>query len=399
MSRSHETLGVNMFGDWTSTTGLAQAGRRLAHALLGQGVELTCTTMATGAPTDGTLASSDLLALMGPPTWAIDLWTLNINELNMPGEAAAAALAAPRRRIATWYWELATVPRSLRGQFDRVDEIWVATSFVRQSFLRFTRRPIHIVPTVVPKFDSSLNRFDVRVRLGIPRDSVMFLFTFDFNSSVARKNPFGVIEAFAEAFPAGDEQSVLVIKTMNLGSAPKFEEDLRRALQRVKGRLLPDFLPEQDQADLFHACDVYVSMHRSEGFGLGIAEAMALGKPVIATWYSGNCDFMNPLNSCPVGYRLRTVTERDHVYQASAADLYVEGAVWAEPEISQAAQWMRLLAGNEAIRQRIGLEAARTMREGFSEEAVGRIAVDRLRTSYREFSNDRDTKSVAMASS
>jgi glycosyltransferase involved in cell wall biosynthesis len=354
--------------------------------------------MLTGAPTDETLVSGDLLPLMGPPTWSIDLWTLNINEFAMAGEPAASELRAPRHRIATWYWELSTVPRSLRSQFDRVDEIWVASSFVQRSFLQYTRRPIHIVPTVVPKFDAHMNRFDTRARLGVPRDAVMFLFTFDFNSSVARKNPFGVIEAFSNAFPAPDDHTVLVIKTMNLGQAPTFEMELRRALQRVNGRLLPEFLPEQDQKDLFNACDVYVSMHRSEGFGLGMAEAMALGKPVIATSYSGNCDFMDSSNSCPVGYQLRAVAARDHVYQPSAGDLYVEGAVWAEPEIGQAARWMRLLAGDEAIRQRIGAQAARTMSERFSETAVGRIAVQRLRASQGQLSNDRNNPSVALAS-
>jgi glycosyltransferase involved in cell wall biosynthesis len=226
----------------------------------------------------------------------------------------------------------------------------------------------------------------------------MFLFTFDFNSSVARKNPFGVIEAYAKAFPAGTGNSVLVIKTMNLGHAPKFETDLRRALEGVKGRLITAFLPEQDLADLFHACDIYVSTHRSEGFGLGMAEAMALGKPVIATWYSGNCDFMDSVNSCPLGYRLRTVTTRDHEYQASDGDVYVEGAVWAEPEIGQAAQWMRLLAGSEAIRRQIGAEAARTMREGFSETAVGHVAEERLRASYGDRPQDRGRKNAAMES-
>jgi glycosyltransferase involved in cell wall biosynthesis len=384
----HESLGVNAFGDWDSTTGLAQAGRRLTHALLRRGVALSCSTIHTGAPTDDTLVSPHLVSLMGPPRWPIDLWTLNINEFTSLGEMALSPLGAPRHRIATWYWELPTVPRWLRGQFDRVDEIWVASSFVRRSFLRYTRRPIHIVPTVVPRFELSMNRLDLRARLRIPMDAVMFLVTFDFNSSVARKNPLGVIEAFAQAFPVGDEQTVLVVKGMNLGQSPAFEADLRQALQRVNGRIIPEFLSQQDLANLFHACDVYVSTHRSEGFGLGIAEAMALGKPVIATSYSGNCDFMNAVNSCPVGYRLRAVTVRDHVYQEAVGDVYIEGAAWAEPDIGQAAQWMRLLAGSEAIRKRIGVEAARTMREGFSEAAVGRIAEERLRASYDDLAND-----------
>src|SRR5208283_3158216 len=105
-------------------------------------------------------------------------------------------LDASRHRIATWYWEFPTVPSSLRAQFDRVDEIWVASSFIRRCFLRYTQRPIHIVPPVVPRFELSMHRLHLRARLGIPMEAVMFLYTFDFNSSVARKNPLGVIEAF-----------------------------------------------------------------------------------------------------------------------------------------------------------------------------------------------------------
>jgi glycosyltransferase involved in cell wall biosynthesis len=368
----------------------------LVEALERRGVALSCTTLRTGAPTDDTLLSPALAALEGPPAWPIDLWTLNINEFAMLGATAVSSLGGLRHRIATWYWELSTVPKSLWDQFDQVDEIWVPSSFVRRSFLRYTRRPIHIVPTVVPKFEPSVNRPDVRAQLGISPDAVVFLFTFDFNSSVARKNPLGVIEAFARAFRAGDQQAELVIKGMNLDQSPRFERDLRQALQRVNGQFISQFLSQQDLADLLHACDVYVSMHRSEGFGLGIAEAMALGKPVIATSYSGNCDFMNSVNSCPLGYRLRAVRERDHEYQMGLRDVYVEGAVWAEPDIGEAVEWMRLLAHNEAIRTRIGLEAARTMREGFSEAAVGRVAEDQLVATYDRLPKYRDMTTATM---
>jgi glycosyltransferase involved in cell wall biosynthesis len=377
-----ERLGVNVFGDWSSTTGLAQASRRLAHALVRRGIALSASTVSTGAPTDDTLLSPELAALNGPPTWPIDLWMLNINEFAMLGDSAISSLGGSRYRIATWYWELSTVPRSLWSSFDQVDEIWVPSSFVRRSFLRYTRRPIHIVPTVVPTFGLGIDGPDLRARLGISPDAVVFLFTFDFNSSVARKNPLGVIEAFAQAFPARDEQAVLVMKGMNLSQSPTFEADLRRALERINSVFVPQFLSQRDLADLFHACDVYVSTHRSEGFGLGMAEAMALGKPVIATSYSGNCDFMNAVNSCPLGYRLRTVMAQDHDYQEGLRDVYVEGAVWAESDIGEAAQWMRLLARNAPIRTRIGVEAARTMRERFSAAAVGRIAEDRLKSAY-----------------
>lgn len=378
MSASAGRLGVNAFGDWSSTTGLAEASRRLTSALVRRGVPVAGSTVRTGAPTDESLVPADLAAHIAPPIWPIDLWTLNINEFVLVGEEAVSSLGGSRYRIATWYWELSTVPMALWPEFDHVDEIWVPTRFVGQSFLRYTRRPIHIVPTVVPVFGVGTGAPEVRARLGISPQAVVFLFTFDFNSSSARKNPLGVVDAFAQAFPSGQDQAVLVIKGSNLDQSPAFETALRQALQRVKGVFIREFLPQQDLADLFHTCDVYVSTHRSEGFGLGLAEAMAIGKPVVATAYSGNCDFMTARNSCPVGYRLRPVTASDHEYQPGLRDVYLEGAVWAEPDIAQTAQWMRLLAENSEIRRRIGVQAARTMREGFSESAVGRLAEERL---------------------
>ena len=236
---------MNAFGDWRSTTGLAEAGRRLARALVRRGVTLSCSTVRTGAPTDDTLWPTDLAALTGPPTWPIDLWTLNINEFAMLGEAAVNELGGSRYRIATWYWELSTTPRSLWGAFDQVDEIWVPSSFVRRSFLRYTRTPIHIVPTVVPV--SSVGRIgtDVRCRLGHLPGRRIFLFTFDFNSSTPERTRSVSSRLSPKPFQ-GDDHAVLVIKTMNLDQSPTFEADIRQALRRVNGVLISEFLSQQD---------------------------------------------------------------------------------------------------------------------------------------------------------
>jgi len=121
-----------------------------------------------------------------------------------------------------------------------------------------------------------------------------------------------------------------------------------------------------------------VSLHRSEGFGLGIAEAMFLGKPVVATSYSGNTDFMSGDNSCPVGYRMRPITMADHRLFPSAAHVYQPGLPWAEPDVDQAARWMRTLADQPGLRARLGLRAAQTMRERYSSARVGELMVERL---------------------
>jgi glycosyltransferase involved in cell wall biosynthesis len=151
-------------------------------------------------------------------------------------------------------------------------------------------------------------------------------------------------------------------------------------MARVNGTVLNRHLSQQELANLFHACDVYVSLHRSEGFGLGMAEAMAIGKPVIGTGYSGNIDFMNGGDSCPVGYRLRLIDSNDFEDAPGMATVYTEGTLWAEPDLDQAAQWMQLLASDEPLRHRIGASAEAAIGASFSEEVVSRIAVARLTT-------------------
>jgi glycosyltransferase involved in cell wall biosynthesis len=142
--------------------------------------------------------------------------------------------------------------------------------------------------------------------------------------------------------------------------------------------LIDEHLSPDDLGDLFHAADVYVSLHRSEGFGLGLAEAMAIGKAVIGTAYSGNVDFMNGANSCPVGYRVRPITVDDHRYQGAVGSVYRQGLLCAEPDVEQAARWMRALAADAGLRRRLGAAASETIAARFSEEAVVDAAMERL---------------------
>jgi glycosyltransferase involved in cell wall biosynthesis len=129
---------------------------------------------------------------------------------------------------------------------------------------------------------------------------------------------------------------------------------------------------------LLSSIDVYVSLHRAEGFGLGIAEAMSLGKPAIATAYSGNLDFTDSTNSCLVGYQLRPIETADHHLFPEAAGVYVPGIPWAEPSVDQAARWMRFLYENPDWRRRIGRAGAATIRNRYNREAVQRVLVQRL---------------------
>ena len=149
----------------------------------------------------------------------------------------------------------------------------------------------------------------------------MFLFSFDANSFFVRKNPWGAVRAFHEGFSPTERRGParLVIKTVNLDRHPREPGRLAAAVAQVNGILIEDDLPRDDMHALISLCDVYVSLHRSEGFGLGMAEAMYLGRPVIATAYSGNMDFTTETNSCLVGYRLRAIDIAENEYDAGIA--------------------------------------------------------------------------------
>jgi glycosyltransferase involved in cell wall biosynthesis len=211
----------------------------------------------------------------------------------------------------------------------------------------------------------------VRRRFQLPEDRFLFLTMFDFSSIQERKNPAAALEAFDRAFQRSGSQATLVIKTQNADFHP---QDLAVLREKLSGRRdivwINQTLSRQEVYDLLAGCDAFVSLHRSEGFGLGLAEAMFLGKPVVATNWSGNTDFMRPDNSCPVNFRLVHLERDFGVYRA--------GQTWADPDVDHAASLMQQVAADQELRARISLAAMKTIRDEFSPETVGRRIRARL---------------------
>lgn len=181
-----------------------------------------------------------------------------------------------------------------------------------------------------------------------------------------------MIEAFRLAFPRGDEKVCLLIKSSNGERYPaQLMKLLASAARDPRIKLRDDMLERRDLQALHRCVDVYVSLHRCEGFGLGMAEAMCLGKPVIATGYSGNLEFMTTANSCLVDYRMAAVREGDYPHAS--------GQQWADPDPRHAAHHMHALYKDRALARCLGDQAARDMARNFSIEACMKVLVQRLR--------------------
>jgi glycosyltransferase involved in cell wall biosynthesis len=264
------------------------------------------------------------------------------------------------RVVGYWAWELAKFPEEYRTAFSFFDEIWASTRFAFSAF-DIGNRPVSLMPMPValPERMSSLSRGHFR----LPESRFLFLFNFDFGSFCARKNPEAAIAAFRAAFPS-DPQVGLVIKTIN---AERFTEQwnwLKEATEGDRRIIMRNGRYTRDEMlNLIRLCDCYVSLHRSEGFGRGPAEAMLLGRPVVATNYSGNIDFMNAENSFPVDYRLVPVREGEYPG--------ARGQVWAEPDIAHAAAQMERVYRDHAEARRMAKEAAHFIATRYSARAIG----------------------------
>ncbi len=257
-----------------------------------------------------------------------------------------------RYNIALWYWELEKFPPRWHPAFDYYDEIWTATSFCQKAFAAVS--PIPVTQIGYPFFEQQMPAPD-REGFGFERDSFLFLFNFDFHSVIQRKNPEGLITAFEMAFGSEKDDVRLILKSINADRHSEEATKLKRLSEGLNVTWIDEHLDGPRMKQLFATADCYISLHRSEGLGLGMAQAMSFGKPVIATGYSGNMDFTTPANSLLVRYQL-TEIERDHgVYEA--------GNFWAEPDADHAASHMRWVFENRAAARQLGERARTDLRE------------------------------------
>ena len=269
-------------------------------------------------------------------------------------------------RIAYWYWEFDSVPESWIDHAAKVDEVWAATEFVAKGLRERLSVP---VKTLFPGVRLGPYTRRNREYFGIRDDAFVFLFNFHMNSVMERKNPLGLIRAFKRAFRP-DEPVFLVVKTMFGHHHPAQMDSLREAAIGCNVQIIDEVYDADEVLSLTDVCDAYVSLHRSEGLGLTMAEAMLMGKPVIATNYSGNVDFMNTSNSVLVPFELVKLGRQLPPYDA---DL-----MWAEPSIEHAAASMRRIVDEPAWARELGARAKASAEMVLSVDAAARRVAQRL---------------------
>lgn len=357
-------LGVNVAGYFRSELGVGEAGRQVISAL--DALNVAVAPVGLSAPSSRQGHEFASFGVFEPP-FPINLICVNADMLPLFAEDAGPQFFENRYSIGYWWWEVSEFPERFRGSFDHLDEIWVATQHIADAISRVSSVPV--VKVTLPVSIPSVAKMG-RAELGLPEDFV-FLFVFDYNSVFERKNPLAAIEAFRSAFLPGSGAS-LVLKCINHEQHPdKHAQLLLAADSHPDVHVIDRYVSVKEKNAMIAGCDCYVSLHRSEGYGLTMAEAMYLGKPVIATGYSGNLDFMTPQNSYLVDYRLRPI--------GPDADPYPPTAEWAEPDVEDAARLMRRVFDQEEEARRRGARAARDIRRNHSPHAAGRKMVERLR--------------------
>jgi glycosyltransferase involved in cell wall biosynthesis len=360
--------GINLVGYLRAELGVGEAGRRLVRGLEARGIPHTTTAYdRTTSRQQHAFAENGSRAF-----YDTNVVCINADQLPTFYADAGPALFEGRYTIGLWFWEVERFPASLHGSFDFVDEVWTASEFVAGAIQDETSKPVRVIPLPVeapPR--TRLTRADV----GLP-DGFIFLFCFDFLSVVERKNPHGLVEAFERAFAPG-EGPTLVIKSIN-GDRRQAELALleRRTAHRADIVVVDGYRTPTARDALIGLCDCYVSLHRSEGYGLTMAEAMALGKPVIATAYSGNLSFMNADNSLLVPYTVVPVP--------AGCDPYPAGARWADPDLDVAAELMRGLYERPADARELGRRAREHVLSRNGPGRTGDVVARRLREIHEE---------------
>ncbi|MBI4626340.1 MAG: glycosyltransferase family 4 protein [Verrucomicrobia bacterium] len=361
-ARRHAQLGLNIVGFLTADLGIGESARCMVRA-----------ADAAGIPAALVPLKLNCKNRLGDPTYAARLQEdnphhVNVVHLDPPGSRDldhhhGKHFRAGKYNIAYFAWELPEFPDAWVPSFDYYDEIWCPSDFTAAALRLKAPVPVLTMPHAISFARPTDSTATLRARFGLAPDAFLFLTLFDFNSYAARKNPRAVFAAFRQSGLPG-AGAALVVKVQNIAGNEADFAALQAGVRDLPGTvLLTETLPRADIYALEAACDCFVSLHRSEGFGLAVAESMYLGKPIIATDWSATAEFVNTANGCPVRATLATLEQNQGPY--------AKGSTWAEPDTVHAAEWMRRLCSDRALGAKLGAAAREAVETRFSPAVIG----------------------------
>lgn len=364
-----ERVPLAVYGYFNAESGLGQAVRREFRALRSAGVPAVARPLGADQFENREVFEFDFDT--GASRADIHLIHVNADQtLVSESWADPSVFAEGPYRIGFWAWELERFPAKWAGAFDKVDEIWTPSRFVAQSIAAATDKPVRAFAHPVPLDAVTEDPGRARRTFALPEGTPIFLSVFDFNSFVERKNPIGVLDAF-EFARCEQPDLCLVLKCHGGQRHDVARRQLYERARLMEGVYIIDrVLNAEAMSRLYAACDGLISLHRSEGFGLTIAEAMARGKAVIATNYSGSTDFFDADVGEPIPFDLVPVP--------FGAYPCGEGAVWAQPDPQTAGAALVRLARDPDLRYRLGNAARARVADRLSLDRIGRQMAARL---------------------
>lgn len=334
--RALKTHGINVIGHFQKALGLGETSRLYVNSLTANNIPFSLISADSLAPFHSNEAFH--LPISNEFKYPINLFCLAPDNISHFIEKTKWKHFKKSYNIGVWYWETNIIPKKIQTSWKYLDEIWVASRYVQEHLSIATALPVHRItqPIHLPNMQKPSDK----QQFGL-KDKFTFLFCFNFFSIVNRKNPLALIHSFQKAFPKSQDVQ-LVIKSQggdqHLTQLKPFQELIKND-SRI--HWIDRSLDGGSLYDLMNACDCYVSLHRSEGFGITMAEMMLLGKPVIATGFSGNLDFMNEENSFLCSHILKPIGKGNSPYPANG--------LWADVDVNQAAFWMKYVFENPEI--------------------------------------------------
>lgn len=335
-------LGINVFGFINGEFGIAEATRLNCKAI--QSVGLPISLINYSVKTNHNNNDLTFTEFSDHAPHPINLIQISPSETPNFFDYFDHSFFRDKYNILYMAWESETIPEDYVMNMNLFDEIWTPSTYCKECIEKYVSLPVQVIPHPInidlqPTDDEDALKF-------YDKNFFNFLFIFDYNSSIERKNVINLIKVFRETFDQDDNNAFLTIKTSRSAKFPSEKEQILKEIGESKKIKIVEKIFDKNALNyIISNCDSYISLHRSEGFGLTMAEAMYFKKPVIATGYSGNLEFMNADNSFLV--------EGEKISYGSDDLNYNSNTIWSEPSLKEAGEYLKTVyEGSDDVQEK-----------------------------------------------